>query len=52
MNTNEAQAMQASFPWLTALILVALLGAVALWAASEKRRWRLRFSSGTYVSRR
>ena len=43
MNTNEAQAMQASFPWLTALILVALLGAVALWAVKPARKAALPF---------
>ena len=43
MNTNEAQAMQASFPWLTALILVALLGAVALWAVKPARKADLPF---------
>lgn len=43
MNTNQAQAMQASFPWLTALILVALLGAVALWAVKPARKAALPF---------
>ena len=43
MNTNEAQAMQAFFPWLTALILVALLGAVALWAVKPARKAALPF---------
>ena len=35
--------MQASFPWLTALILVALLGAVALWAVKPARKAALPF---------